>query len=111
MKQVPESLSRRTMSERALADPFAEPGALNRGTKEGASVPSVQDVFLNSARRERLAVTVHLMNGQAFDARIAGFDRYAIVVDVDGTERLVFKHAIAVIEAARSGAGFNSPRA
>jgi host factor-I protein len=99
MTQVPESLSRRTMSERALADPFADRGA-----------PSAQDVFLNSARRERVAVTVHLMSGQAFDARIKGFDRYAVVMDVDGVERLVFKHAIAVIEAARAGAGFNSPR-
>ena len=71
MTHVPESLSsRRTMSERAL-DAFTERGA----------APGVQDVFLNSARRERLAVTVHLMTGQSFDARIKGFDRYAVVVD------------------------------
>ena len=46
MTHVPESLSsRRTMSERALADAFTERGA----------APGVQDVFLNSARRERVA--------------------------------------------------------
>ena len=94
MTHVPESLSsRRTMSERAL-DAFTERGA----------APGVQDVFLNSARRERLAVTVHLMTGQSFDARIKGFDRYAVVVDADGAEYLLFKHAIAFIETARDGA-------
>ncbi len=69
----------------------------------------MQDVFLNSARRERLAVTLHLMTGQSFDARIKGFDRYAVVVDVNGADHLVFKHAIAFIEAARAAAGFAAP--
>jgi host factor-I protein len=109
MTQVPESLSRRTMSERALADPFAERAPLGRAGKE-APAPSVQDVFLNTARRDRLAVTVHLMSGQTFDARIKGFDRYAVMVDVNGTDRLVFKHAIAVIETAHPGVPFTPAR-
>jgi host factor-I protein len=91
MTHVPDSLSsRRTVSERALADPFA--------------APSVQDVFLNTARRDRAAVTVHLMTGVSFDARIKGFDKFAVVVDVNGAEHLVFKHAIAFIETARAAA-------
>jgi host factor-I protein len=93
MTHVPDSLSsRRTVSERALADPFAERGP----------VPSVQDAFLNGARRDRVAVTVHLMTGHAFDARIKGFDRYAVIVEANGAEQLVFKHAIAFIETARA---------
>jgi len=100
MTHVPESLStRRTLSDRALADAFPDRGA----------APGVQDVFLNSARRERLAVTLHLMTGQSFDARIKGFDRYSVVVDVNGADHLVFKHAIAFIEAARAAAGFAAP--
>jgi len=93
MTHVPESLSsRRTVSERALADAFGERHA----------TPSVQDVFLNGARRDRVAVTLHLMTGRSFDARIKGFDRYAVVVEVNGAEHLVFKHAIAFIETARA---------
>ena len=93
MTHVPDSLSpRRTMSERALADAFGE-----RGT-----APSVQDAFLNAARRDRASVTVHLMTGVAFDARIKGFDRFAVVVEVNGAEHLVFKHAIAFIETGRA---------
>jgi host factor-I protein len=101
MTHVPDSLSsRRTVSERALADPFGERTA----------VPSVQDAFLNNARRDRVAVTVHLMTGAAFDARIKSFDRYAVVVDVSGAEHLVFKHAIAFIEtASAAGNAFDPP--
>ena len=91
MTHVPDSLSpRRTMSERALADAFGERS------------PGVQDAFLNSARRDRTSVTVHLMTGVAFDARIKGFDRFAVVVEVNGAEHLVFKHAIAFIETGRA---------
>ena len=66
--------------------------------------PNVQDAFLNTARRERLAVTVLLMGGHQFDARIKSFDRFAVLMDVDGAEHLIFKHAIAVI-ASGGGAG------
>ena len=100
MTHVPDSLSSRRPVERALADAFGE----------RAAAPSVQDVFLNTARRDRAAVIVHLMTGAAFDARIKGFDKYAVVVDVNGAEHLVFKHAIAFIETARAGVNtFSTP--
>ena len=92
MTHVPDSLSSRRPVERALADAFGERTA----------TPSVQDVFLNTARRDRAAITVHLMTGVAFDARIKGFDRFAVVVEVNGAEHLVFKHAIAFIETGRA---------
>jgi host factor-I protein len=93
MTHVPDSISSRRPVERALAEAFGE----------RATTPSVQDVFLNTARRDRAAITVHLMTGVSFDARIKGFDKYAVVVDVNGAEHLVFKHAIAFIETARTG--------
>jgi host factor-I protein len=100
MTHVPDSLSSRRPVERALADAFGE----------RAAAPSVQDVFLNTARRDRTAITVHLMTGVSFDARIKGFDKYAVVVDVNGAEHLVFKHAIAFIETARAGVNtFSTP--
>jgi host factor-I protein len=100
MTHVPDSLSSRRLSERALADAFGERPA----------APSVQDVFLNTARRDRTSVTVHLMTGVSFEARIKGFDKYAVIVDVNGADHLVFKHAIAFIETARAGAtAFSTP--
>ncbi len=70
-----------------------------------SSVPAaqinVQDTFLNQIRRERQVVRVHLMNGQQLEARVSSFDRFAVVVDVEGGEQLIFKHAIAAIAVSR----------
>ena len=63
---------------------------------------NIQDVFLNYARRDRLAVTIHLLDGREFEARIKNFDRFAVIVEVNGTDQLVFKHAIATIGTQRS---------
>ena len=74
-----------------------------------AAQPNIQDVFLNHARRDRLAVTIHLMDGRHFEARIKNFDKFAVIVDVDGADQLIFKHAIATIETGRSVANYFSP--
>ncbi len=71
-----------------------------------SSQPNIQDVFLNHARRERLAVSVHLIDGRQLDARIKNFDRFAVVVEVDGADHLLFKHAIATIATQRSVANY-----
>ncbi len=65
-------------------------------------VPNIQDAFLNLARRDRLNVKVRLMDGSEFEARIKNFDRFAVVVEQDGADHLVFKHAIATIRVPRS---------
>jgi host factor-I protein len=70
--------------------------------------PNIQDVFLNYARRERLAVTIHLLDGRSFDARIKNFDRFAVIVEVNGADQMVFKHAIATIATERSVANYFS---
>jgi host factor-I protein len=76
-----------------------------------ASAPSnIQSVFLNYARRERLSVSVHLIDGRQFDARIKNFDRFAVVVEVDGSDHLVFKHAIATIATERSVTNYVTPQ-
>ena len=62
---------------------------------------NIQDVFLNGARRERLDVAIQLMDGTKFDARIKSFDRFAVVVEHDGLDQLIFKHAIVSIRPAR----------
>jgi host factor-I protein len=73
-----------------------------------SSAPNIQDVFLNYARREKLAVTVHLLDGREFEARIKNFDRFAVIVEVNGADHLVFKHAIATIATQRAVANYFS---
>jgi host factor-I protein len=63
--------------------------------------PNVQDAFLNVVRREQQAVSVRLMDGTQLEARVKGFDRFAVILEQDGADHLVFKHAIASIRAPR----------
>ena len=79
-------------------------------TRSPSSAQSnIQDVFLNHARRDRLSVRIHMMDGRRLDARIKNFDRFAVVVEIDGADQLIFKHAIATIETARSMANYVPP--
>ena len=71
-------------------------------SRTASATPNIQDVFLNYARRERLQVSIHLIDGRQFDARIKNFDRFAVIVEVNGADQMVFKHAIATIATERS---------
>jgi host factor-I protein len=59
--------------------------------------PNIQDVFLNYVRREKLTVTIRMMDGTELEGRIKNFDRFAVVMDHGGADHMIFKHAIAVI--------------
>jgi host factor-I protein len=59
--------------------------------------PNIQDVFLNYVRREKLTVTIRMMDGTDLEGRIKNFDRFAVVMDHAGTDYMIFKHAIAAI--------------
>ncbi len=72
---------------------------------------NIQDVFLNSARRERLVVHIRLLDGRVLEGRIKNFDRFALVIDHDGVDHMVFKHAIATIRSNRSVANYFSSAA
>lgn len=53
--------------------------------------------FLNQARREKIAVTIFLTNGFQFKGIVKGFDSYVVILDSDGKQNLVYKHAISTI--------------
>ncbi len=63
--------------------------------------PNVQDAFLNVARREHQPVSVRMMDGSEVEARVKSFDRFAVLLDRDGADQLIFKHAIASIRVSR----------
>lgn len=58
---------------------------------------NLQDVFLNQARKSRLLVTMILMNGYQFKGIVKGFDSYVVILDCDGKQNVVYKHAISTI--------------
>ena len=69
---------------------------------------NIQDAFLNLARRERLSVTIQMMDGSTFEGRIKNFDRFAVIVEDNGADQMIFKHAIAAIKAPRAVANYFS---
>jgi host factor-I protein len=72
------------------------------------SVPNIQDVFLNYIRREKLTVTIRMMDGSEVDGRIKNFDRFAVVVEQSGVDQMLFKHAIAAIRTPKSVSNYFS---
>ena len=65
-------------------------------------VLNLQDVFLNQARKEKIPVTIFLMNGFQFKGMVKGFDSYIVILDCDGKQNVIYKHAISTIVPVRS---------
>ncbi|MDE7233702.1 MAG: RNA chaperone Hfq [Ruminiclostridium sp.] len=58
---------------------------------------NLQDVFLNQARKEHIPVTIYITNGFQFKGIVKGFDNYTVILDSDGRQNLIYKHAISTI--------------
>lgn len=56
-----------------------------------------QDIFLNQARRDRSMITMFLMNGFQLHGIVRGFDGFTVVLDSDGRQQLIYKHAISTV--------------
>lgn len=61
---------------------------------------NLQDRFLNQARKDRVPVTLFLMNGFQLRGSIVSFDQFAVLVLSDGRQNLIYKHAISTIQPA-----------
>ena len=62
---------------------------------------NLQDLFLLRARRDKLPVTMFLMNGFQMRGIITGFDAFVVVLDSDGRQQIIYKHAISTIAPVR----------
>ena len=58
---------------------------------------NLQDIFLTKVRRDKLPVTMFLMNGFQLRGIITGFDAFAIVLDSNGKQQLIYKHAVSTV--------------
>jgi host factor-I protein len=72
-----------------------------RESRPASAQPNIQDVFLNFARREKLAVQIRLMDGTDIEGRVKNFDRFAVIVEYTGSDHMISKHAIASIRSPR----------
>ena len=58
---------------------------------------NLQDVFLNHVRKQKIPVTVFLVNGVKLQGIITWFDNFCALLRRDGHSQLVYKHAISTV--------------
>ncbi len=58
---------------------------------------NLQDSFLNQARKTSAALTVFLVNGFQLRGTVTGFDSFVVVLDSEGRQQMIYKHAISTI--------------
>ncbi len=61
------------------------------------STNNLQDIFLNESRKNKIPVVMYLTNGFQLKGLVKGFDNFIIILDSDGKEMMVYKHAITTI--------------
>ena len=62
---------------------------------------NLQDAFLNYIRREKIPVTLFLMNGFQLRGIVRSFDNFVVLIDADGRQQMIYKHAISTVAPAR----------
>ncbi len=60
-------------------------------------VSNLQDIFLNTSRKDKLDITVYLVNGVPIKGRVLSFDNFTLLLEVDKKQNLIYKHAISTL--------------
>ncbi len=58
---------------------------------------NIQDLFLNNARKLRTPIIIFLVSGFQMRGIVKGFDNYVILLEVDGKQNMIYKHAVSTI--------------
>lgn len=67
-----------------------------------AKPANIQDYYLNQLRKERVAVTVFLTNGFQLRGVVKSFDNFTVLLESDGKQQLIYKHAISTFVPAKN---------
>ena len=63
---------------------------------------NLQDAILNEVRRDKVPVTLFLMNGFQLRGVITGFDSFVVLLVTDGKQQMIYKHAISTLAPAKT---------
>lgn len=58
---------------------------------------NLQDAILNYVRKERAFVSIYLTSGLHFKGNVIGFDNFVIILDCDGRQQMIYKHAVSTV--------------
>lgn len=61
------------------------------------TINNLQDVFLNQSRKNKIIVTIHLVNGFQLKGIVKGFDNFTIILDSEGKQTMIYKHAVSTV--------------
>lgn len=61
----------------------------------------IQDAFLNQVRKNHIPATIHLINGFQLRGMIKGFDNFVVVIESDGKQMMIYKHAMSSVTPAQ----------
>jgi len=67
-----------------------------RNSEKGKAL-NIQDLFLNNARKNRSPIIVYLISGFQMRGIVKSFDNYVILLESDGKESMIYKHAVSTI--------------
>lgn len=62
-----------------------------------SKITNLQDAILNQVRKDHIPINIFLVNGFQLKGVVKGFDNYTLVLDTDGKQQLVYKHAISTL--------------
>lgn len=58
---------------------------------------NLQDVFLNQVRKDKTSILVYLTNGFQLKGIVRGFDNFIVILESEGKQQMIYKHAISTI--------------
>ncbi len=70
---------------------------MTEGTVQNPRYTAIQDVFLNNARKNKSPIVVYLVSGFQMRGTVKSYDNFVVLLEVDGKENMIYKHAISTI--------------
>lgn len=71
---------------------------------------NLQDLFLNTVRKQKISLTIFLINGVKLTGVVTSFDNFCVLLRRDGHSQLVYKHVASVQRASVRGPQFSGPQ-
>lgn len=68
----------------------------------GMKPMNIQDNYLNQLRKSEIFVTVFLLNGFQLKGTIKSYDNFTVLLESDGKQQLIYKHAISTFAPSKS---------
>ncbi len=69
----------------------------NNSAKPASTRNNIQDFILNAVRKDKLNITVYLSNGVPIKGRVISFDNFTIIIENEGRQSMIYKHAVTTI--------------